>query len=317
MRRGTLVVMDEIPRMAFRTTARRSSLIRLGISDSELRGPLWRRATHGHYYFSPNDPDNPMRPIHDAIGFMPRDCAISGWAAAYLQGVQELDGRRWSDGERDPLLLVLPKGRRVRRKEFATLRAPVAEDELAKWGGVNITAPERTCFEMMRRTTVEEAVVALDAMLRAEAVTLDGMRAFVAGKAGWNGVPIARAALDLADGRAASCPESRLRYVWQVEAGLSRPAVNVAVLDSTGVFAGIPDLLDEASGLVGEYDGGQHRELVQHTNDNAREERLEALGLVVVRATSVDLKSRRRQLVTRLRTGYQRARDQHRRFWQV
>jgi hypothetical protein len=190
--------------MAFRTTTRRSLLINLGISDSELRGPLWRRATHGHYYFALNDPEDPMRPIHDAIGFMPKDGAISGWAAAFLSGVRELDGRRWSDGRRDPVLLVLPK-----------------------------------------------------------------------------------------------------------------PAVNVAVLDSYGAFAGIPDLLDEASGLVGEYDGGQHRELVQHTNDNAREERLESLGLVVVRATSVDLKSRRKQLVARLRRGYQRARGQHRRSWQI
>ena len=309
--------MLEIPRMAFRTTTRRSSLIKLGISDSELRGPLWRRATHGHYYFAPNDQDDPMRPIHDAIGFMPRDCAIFGWAAAYLNGARELDGRRWSDGGRDPVLVVLPKHRQIRRKEFATVRAPLADSELTTWGSVPITKPERTCFEMMRRTTVEEAVVVLDAMLRAGVVSLDGMRGFLPGKAGWNGVPIARAALDLADGRAASGPESRLRYVWQVEAGLPKPAVNVAVLDSSGIFAGIPDLLDEASGLVGEYDGGQHRELVQHTNDNAREERLESLGLVVVRATSVDLKSRRTQLVARLHSGYQRARGRDRRSWQL
>jgi hypothetical protein len=309
--------MLEIPRMAFRATTRRSRLIKLGISDNELRGPLWRRATHGHYYFALNDPDDPMRPIHDAIGFMPRDGAISGWAAAYLSGARELDGRRWRAGGRDPVLIVLPKHRQIRRKEFATVRAPLADSELTTWGSVLITKPERTCFEMMRRTTVEEAVVVLDAMLRAGVVSLEGMRAFLSGKAGWNGVPIPRAALDLADGRAASCPESRLRYVWQVEAGLPKPAVNVAVLDSSGVFAGIPDLLDEASGLVGEYDGGQHRELVQHTNDNAREERLESLGLVVVRATSVDLKSRRTQLVTRLRSGYQRARGQDRRSWQI
>lgn len=35
-----------------------------------------------------------MRPVHEAIGFMPEDCAISGWAAAYLHGARELDGRR-------------------------------------------------------------------------------------------------------------------------------------------------------------------------------------------------------------------------------
>src|SRR5690606_1855086 len=112
-----------IPPMAFRTTTRRAWLIRLGISDSELRGPLWHRATHGHYYFAPNDPQDPMRPIHDAISARPRDGVISGWAAAYLHGVRDLDGRRWSDGKRDPVLYVLPAHRQVRRKEFVTVRA--------------------------------------------------------------------------------------------------------------------------------------------------------------------------------------------------
>jgi very-short-patch-repair endonuclease len=52
---------------------------------------------------------------------------------------------------------------------------------------------------------------------------------------------------------------------------------------------------------VAEYDGAQHRELDQHTSDNAREEGFEDHGLVVARATSLDLWRRRSQLVTRLR----------------
>ena len=51
----------------------------------------------------------------------------------------------------------------------------------------------------------------------------------------------------------------------------------------------MPDLLDLESGLAGEYDGSTHRGLREHTEDNAREECLEDLGVEVVRATSLDL----------------------------
>jgi hypothetical protein len=71
---------------------------------------------------------------------------------------------------------------------------------------------------------------------------------------------------------------------------------------------GMPDLLLVAVGLIGEYDGAHHRDLAAHTLDNAREEDFEGLGLVVVRATSLDLGQRRSLTIRRLVTGYDRAR---------
>ena len=50
-----------------------------------------------------------------------------------------------------------------------------------------------------------------------------------------------------------------------------------------------------------------HRELDEHTSDNAREEELEALGLVIVRATSLDVGPKRPGLVRRLQVGHERA----------
>ena len=173
---------------------------------------------------------------------------------------------------------------------------------------MQVTGPERTCFELIRRGPLEEAVVAVDAMLRAKSVTMDGMAGYIAGKTGWNGVPLAREALRLADPRAASCPESRLRVCWVTEAGLPRPDVNVPVHSSDGWFLGVPDLPDPATGLVGEYDGAHHRRLKQHSDDNVREERMEASGLTVVRATAIDLRSRWRELRDRLRQGRGNAR---------
>ena len=123
--------------------------------------------------------------------------------------------------------------------------------------------------------------------------------------------------VELADGRVKSRPESVMRWIWVVEAGLPRPLVNHSICDSWGVLRGEPDLLDLDAGLVGECDGAHHRELRQHTSDNAREEDFENLGLEVVRATSIDLWPRRRQLVTRMLAKHERGmvRDRTKDAW--
>jgi hypothetical protein len=93
--------------------------------------------------------------------------------------------------------------------------------------------------------------------------------------------------------------------------------VNPTVLDCDGSFLGRPDLLDEAAGLVGEYDGEEHRLLDRHTADNVREEAFEATNLVVTRATAIDLWPQRRRLVHRLveRRAAGMSRDRSRDRW--
>jgi hypothetical protein len=103
-----------------------------------------------------------------------------------------------------------------------------------------------------------------------------------------------------------------LRYVWIVLAGLPKPVVNPVVVDEDGWFVGKPDLLDPGAGATGEYDGAQHRDLRQHTDDNDREESFERVNLVVARATAVDLWSRRARLVWRLQDAYRRGRSRDR-----
>lgn len=307
--------MADLPDEVFERIQTRAHLIEQGVTSHELRGPLWHRATHGLYRFMDASADDPDNRIDLARCVMPPDGALTGWAAAYLHGAKEFDGRRWN-GHPEPVVVALPRNRRIKRAGIATIRAPLPQKDITTIGGIKVTTTPRTCFELMRRGSLEDAVVATDAMLRAGAVDLDELRTCVEGKARWDGVPLARAALDLADGAAASRPESRLRFVWVVEAGLPRPKVNTPVFGPSGYLAGIPDLSDAATGLAAEYDGAQHRELEQHTADNVREERLEALGLTVVRATSVDLWRGRRQLVARLREGYRRA-SRARRRWHL
>lgn len=310
--------MARLPDEIFTQVHQHADLLKYGISRDELSGPLWQRVHHGRYRFGITEPNDALRRIVDSVGMLPPGGVLGGWAAAFLHGVRDLDGRRWS-GQLEPVLFVLPYHRKVSRPGIATIRTPLAPEDLTEHDGATFhTSPNRTCFDLMRlANSLEDAVVAVDAMLRAKVVTLEGLRAFIDTRRGWKGVPQARAALDLADEHTASCPESRLRVVWVVEARLPKPLVNVPVYGRRGELLGIPDLFDIATGLVGEYDGAQHRDLQHHSDDNIREEALEAHNLTVVRATSIDLRRGRRTFVARLRNGHTRAqrRDRTRDAW--
>src|SRR5699024_4773811 len=90
--------------------------------------------------------------------------------------------------------------------------------------------------------------------------------------------------------------------------------VNVAVFDLHERLLGIADLLEPSAGLVLESDGAGHREIEQHSADNAREEAFERHNLVVVRVGAVDHRDRD-SLRNRIQSGYRdgntrrRARD--------
>jgi very-short-patch-repair endonuclease len=64
------------------------------------------------------------------------------------------------------------------------------------------------------------------------------------------------------------------------------------VFDLRGRLLGYPDLLDVESGLVGEYDGEDHRRSLRHSHDVGREALFRRHGLEVTRATSWDLRDR-------------------------
>jgi len=84
--------------------------------------------------------------------------------------------------------------------------------------------------------------------------------------------------LGLASERSRSPNESRTRLIWEVDAGLPRPLVNQHVWDLHGNLLGIADLLDVEAGLVGEFDGADHRAARMHTSDIGRQERFERIG---------------------------------------
>lgn len=281
-------------------------------SRNQLRNRQWRRCSQGCY-----EPVHvaitPEQRIAEAAALLPGYGAVGGWASAYQQGV------RFLDGYRRPVLLQLgPDGKIRRRAGIELARERLPESDVVLRGDIPFTAPPRTAFDGARtRRGLVEAVVHLDMMLAAEAVDEDELSAYWAARPGWARVRQARTALDLADGRSASPPETRMRLVWMLDAGLPRPLVNPPVFDLEGNLLGFPDTLDPESGTALEYDSDDHRELAYHTDDNGREEWFEEHGLIVCRVTRLNLSRTRDTLVVRMQRARLRglARDRRRDRW--
>lgn len=67
--------------------------------------------------------------------------------------------------------------------------------------------------------------------------------------------------------------------IWTLDAGFGPPLCNREVFDLDGRLIGVPDLFDAEAGLVGEYQGGDHKDGARHRRDVAREERFRDYGL--------------------------------------
>lgn len=203
----------------------------------------------------------------------------------------------------------------VRHGLRARIRSQVADDDLTIVDGIVVTNATRTAFDLARRASIEDGLVATDVLCRELHVPPAHVLHYAQRHRRLRGSPIARTVLSLTDPRSRSTGESRLRYIWVVLAGLPRPQCNAYVVDEDGTVVAMPDLLDDGTGLVAEYDGSTHREATEHTEDNNREEQIEGLGLVVVRATSIDVGPRRDRTVTRLLAAATRATAGTTRSW--
>jgi hypothetical protein len=247
---------------------------------------------------------------------------LGGWASLRAQGVRPLDGRTGpSASELVPILLhVGPAGRTRPAPLLDVDRGRRAPDDVLEVGDLLVTPADHACVAIACRYGAEEGLVAADAAVRAGLTSQQQLRERIARTGRSRGLPNARLMAELVDGRAMSTMESRFRFIWVVRAGLPAPEVNPLVLTDTGGVLAAVDLLDVEAAMVGEYDGGHHRELRQHSEDNEREESLERLNLTVVRATSVDIWPHRRHLVARLldarHDGLGRDRGRDRWAWQ-
>jgi len=147
------------------------------------------------------------------------------------------------------------------------------------------TSALRTVVDLGRRKPIAEGVVAVDLFLHARLVSIAQLRAYVAVHPRAKGVARLRRVVELAEPKAESAMETRLRMLL-VLAGLPQPEVQLSVRDDEGRFLGRPDLLYRRQRLAIEY-GGNHRDRL--VDDNRRQNRLIGAGFRMLRFTAADV----------------------------
>ena len=165
-----------------------------------------------------------------------------------------------------------------------------------------ITSVSRTVLDLARRRGAGMALSVADTALRTGATTPADLAATLAACGGWHGVVQARAVVGLADGRSESVLESVSRWELSV-GGVPAPDLQVVIGDEHGPVGRVDFHWGEAK-VVGEADGlGKYTDPQVLRAEKVRQERLESLGLTVVRWgwRDVTVPGLREELLRRLR----------------
>ncbi|MCE3551741.1 endonuclease domain-containing protein [Pseudonocardia sp. RS11V-5] len=206
---------------------------------------------------------------------------LAGYAAALLHGAD-------CGPLGAPADVTLLRGGVRPRPGLVLHRDRLGDDEVGEAGGTLATTARRTAFDLVRwAPTLVEAVVALDALANVGGFLpeeiLKPARRYPRARGGGR-VPDA---VDLADRRAGSPPETRMRLAL-IRAGLPRPEVQWVVQDPVARRALWVDLAypDRRVGL--EYEGADHTRPDQVLRDTARFTTLVAAGWRMFRFTRLD-----------------------------
>lgn len=250
-----------------------------GPTKAQARGPRWRTTSYGWYIPATTDSRKVEQRILEHSVRVTKYGAVTGWASLRWQGANYFTGEEF--GHVIPVPILRRTGGHFERETSANIsRAELSPGEIVRVAGVDCTTPARAAFdEIVRCGDLRSAVVALDMTLAAGLLNLTEFTEYVGHKQAWTGVPRVREALGLGCAESRSPQESRMRLIWLLDAGLDPPLINRPVFDREGNLLGIPDLLDPASGVVGEYDGVDHKDARRHRRDVAREERYREHGL--------------------------------------
>jgi hypothetical protein len=253
------------------------------LTRKQLQSGLYRRLLH-NVYADPGLPVDHALVCRAAALVMPPEAALGGRSAAAWFGAPFA-------GFADPVTVIVPtsnpwRGPRGVRLHRTNLRLG---DVLTVDDDIRVTDPVRTAWDVATLERTSDAVATLDGMLRAKSVTteqLAALRRWARGQ--WRGRRGQRA-LELADGRAQSPPESWVRVACHLS-GLPHPVPQFEVVEH-GVVLGQVDLAWPEAKLVVEYEGDYHFDELQIRKDDARYARLVAAGWRVIRLSSADLRN--------------------------
>lgn len=253
------------------------------LTSRALRSPLFTRLFRNVYVASTTEVTHSMR-CRAAALLAPGDAVLSGCSAAAVRGLELV-------GSHDPVEFVVPESLVFARQAGLHIRRTSRRNiDSEPWEGIQLATPLRLALDALTNTKLHRSlprvVGYLDAFLRSGLVNLAELRNYL-GPRRDNGMVRARKAVELADARSESVPESELR-VWLTVAGL-KPEVQVDVMSKTGDFLGRLDLAYPARKLAVEYDGEWHLEGIQPRLDAQRRSAIEAEGWRFVIVGKADL----------------------------
>lgn len=254
------------------------SAVRSLVGRKALAGPAYQRLTRGAYWIAGEEVTHGRR-IQAMLAVLPEEAALRGLSAAWRWGL------RWATAD-DPVEVALPHRRRVRSREGLLVTGESLDpDELSRHNGVRLTTVARTAFDLARRLPLEQAVAAVDALLRAGEVQPDAVLEIAERHGRASGRRQVVEALRLCDPRAESPRESLLRLAV-ARAGLPAPVPQFEVRAGDRFMARL-DLAWPEARVALEYDGAHHRERDQYGRDVARHNALRAAGWLVFQVDAV------------------------------
>lgn len=280
-----------------------------GPTRGQAQRGRWRACAHGWYVPTVTDSTRvEQRILEQAVRLGPGG-ALTGWASLRWRGAAYFDGTAVDGAALRPVPLLRSAGGNLTRETAAAIsRCQLAPSEIEIVHGVPCTTVQRALFDEMRfAVSLREAVVAADMTAAAGLITPGIMTVYVSHRPAWKGVPRVRRALLLCIVDSRSPQETRLRLVWILDARLPPPLCNRPVFDRSGNLLGYPDLLDPVAGVVGEYDGADHRTASRHRRDVTREAAFRDHGLEFFRVVGGDL-GNRALVVDRMLSARRRAR---------
>ncbi|MCV7410994.1 hypothetical protein AWC05_26695 [Mycobacterium florentinum] len=248
------------------------------VTRHELRGRFV--AVYPDVYVPAGANLTPITRAHAAWLWSRRRGVVAGQSASALHGA------KWVSHQA-PAQLLYPHRRPP--PGIRTWIGRVADNEMQLINGMSTTTPARTAFDLACRNPVSNAVVAIDALVRATRLDIADVELIAERYKGHRNVRRARRALKLVDGGADSPRETWLRLLL-IEAGYPRPRTQIPVYGQYSELVAVLDMGWEDIKVGVEYEGDHHRtDRRQFNRDIARYEALTELGWVIVRVTAEDL----------------------------
>lgn len=270
-------VQSQRPRDLQYQVFRSSAAIAEGlVTPDKLRGSAWTRLRYGVYADSRLEYDHEL--ACRAVVLRLPDAVLAGPSAAYLYGV-----RHAADPADDVHVIMAPGQHTGLRKGVRIHRTTLDADDAVLRGDLPRTAPARTAWDLATWLDPVRAVSVIDGMLGLGVLDPAALADLIEARRGRRGWRRAERALDLADGRAESPPESQLR-VRLVLAGLPRPVPQYPIRLPSGLLH--PDLAWPDFKVAVEYDGQWHADADQLHLDRRRLNRLVSAGWIVLHVTS-------------------------------